>query len=148
MVQRGSDLLHHSRFPHFPSVLHYLANFALVKLFSVSESYIFRFFIACVHPNKFFFQFCPPPPIQIWKLEQILDTRIHLCLWGEGRSWACVHWKEPQKCRSVPRLTEHINSLRASILWIPFQTFVDHGWYRRHLSTSWNSTRYHNRTKP
>ena len=44
----GKFLLHHhSRFLHLPSVLHYLADFVLMKLLPGSRSYILRFFIAC-----------------------------------------------------------------------------------------------------
>ena len=42
----------------------------------------------------------PPPPLTVCK---ILDTRVQHCLWGKGEEWACVNWKTPQKCKSVPR---------------------------------------------
>ena len=57
---------------------------------------------------EIFFHFSPPPPpfnpIQSWDSETILDARVQHRWWGEGRGWACVNWKTPQKCKSVPRL--------------------------------------------
>ena len=55
---------------------------------------------SCISPPP------PPPPfnpIQSWDSE-ILDARVQHRWWGEGRGWACVNWKTPQKCKSVPRL--------------------------------------------
>ena len=46
--------------------------------------------------------------IQNWNSEKIPDTRVQLCLWGEGRGWACLNWETPQKCISVPRLLSMI----------------------------------------
>ena len=40
-----------------------------------------------------------PNPIQNWHSEKILGTRVKLCLWGEGRGWACVNCdSDIQKC--------------------------------------------------
>ena len=50
-----------------------------------------------------FLQFSLPPPYTKLKFKKIRDTRVQHCLCGEGRGWACVNWKTPQKCKSVPR---------------------------------------------
>ena len=59
---------------------------------------------------EIFLHFSPPPPsppstpYKVETQKKILDARVQHCLWGEGRGWACVNWKTPQKCKSVPRL--------------------------------------------
>ena len=54
----------------------------------------------------------PPPTLyQVDTQKKLLDTRVQHCLWGEGRSWTCVNWKTPQKCKSVPRLLSMIVGL-------------------------------------
>ena len=57
---------------------------------------------------EIFLHFSPLPPapfnpVQSWDSEKILDARVQHLWWGEGRGWACVNWKTPQKCKSVPR---------------------------------------------
>ena len=72
-------------------------------------SVISRFPLKTAHPvSKSSCSSPSPHPIQSWNSEKILDTRIQNCLWGEGRGWACVNWKMPQKCKSVPRLLSTI----------------------------------------
>ena len=45
----------------------------------------------------------------IWdKDEADKDEWVQLCLWCEGRDWASVNRKTPQKCKSVPRLLSTI----------------------------------------
>ena len=36
------------------------------------------------------------------------DEWVQLCLWCEGRDWAGVNQKTPQKCKSVSRLLSMI----------------------------------------
>ena len=55
-----------------------------------------------------FLQFSLPHTTKSWNSEKILDTRVQHCFRGEGRSWACVNWKTPKKCKSVPRLLSMI----------------------------------------
>ena len=72
-------------------------------------SVISRFLLKTVHPFRHFLAALPPRILskdETWK--KILDTRVQHCLWGEGRGWTCVHWKTPQKRKSVPRLLSMI----------------------------------------
>ena len=55
-----------------------------------------------------FLQFSLPHTTKSWNSEKILDTRVQHCFRDEGRSWACVNWKTPKKCKSVPRLLSMI----------------------------------------
>ena len=58
-----------------------------------------------LHPFRNFIAVLPPPNLcKVENRKKILDTCVQHCLWGEGRRWACVNWKTPQKCKSVPRL--------------------------------------------
>ena len=65
----------------------------------IKQCALFRSFLAVL-----------PPPylIKNWNSEKNLDTRVQLCLWGEGRGWACLNWETPQKCISVQRLLSMI----------------------------------------
>ena len=64
-----------------------------------------------MHPFRNFLAVFPPPTLyNVETGKKILDTRVQLCLWGEGRGWTCVYWKTPQKCKSVPRLLSVIVS--------------------------------------
>ena len=70
--------------------------------------------------------FCSSPsphPVQSWNSEKFLDTCIQLCLGGEGRGWACVNWKTPQKCKSIPRLMSVIVWKRGGTKKVNFQWF-------------------------
>ena len=70
--------------------------------------------------------FCSSPsphPVQSWNSEKILDTCIQLCLGGEGRGWACMNWKTPQKCKSIPRLMSVIVWKRGGMEKVNFQWF-------------------------
>ena len=47
----------------------------------------------------------PPPPLSTLSTLYKIETRKKFCIHtSEGRGWACVNWKAPQKCKGVPRL--------------------------------------------
>ena len=55
-----------------------------------------------VHPFQNFLAVLPPHHpirIQCWNSENILNTRVQHCLWGEGGGWACVNWKTPRNAK-------------------------------------------------
>ena len=57
--------------------------------------------INILHPFRNFLAVLPlPTRYKVETPKKILETRFQLCLWGEGRSWACVNWKTPQKCKT------------------------------------------------
>ena len=59
-----------------------------------------------VHPFRNFLAVLPPPTL--YKAEnrkKNLDTRVQLCLWGEGRGWACqCKLENALEMQSVSRL--------------------------------------------
>ena len=66
---------------------------------TVLQFYIFLSFLASLLKQCFSKFSCSSPsphPIQSWNSKKILDTRVQLCLWGEGRGWTCVNWKTPR----------------------------------------------------
>ena len=81
--------------------------FSIISRFPLKQCILFETFLQ--------FSPRPPPPIQSWNSEKILDTRVQHCLWGEGRGWTCVNRKMPQKRKSVPRLLSMIVVCRHSI---------------------------------
>ena len=50
-----------------------------------------------VQPFQNFLAVLPPPTLY-------KQNSGYTHLWGEGRGWACVNWKTPQKCKSIPRI--------------------------------------------
>ena len=64
-----------------------------------------------MHPFEIFLQFFLPPPCTKLKLRK--KFWIHasnvVC---EGRGWACMNWKTPQKCTSVQRILSMIEGGR------------------------------------
>ena len=87
---------------------------------SQCQNHIFLDFLLLACILNFFFQF--------WNSGY---TRPSLFVgWGEGLG-VCALEKNPRNAEVSQDLRswKHINSLRGSILWIRFQTFVDHGWH-------------------
>ena len=60
-----------------------------------------------------------------------MDTHVQRCLWGEGRGWACMNLKMPQKCKSVQRVFFHDCRLREQMI----QVFCKH--LRPSQTASW-----------
>ena len=93
-----------------------------------------------VHPFWNFFAVLPPPlSPTLYKVETrkvILDTRVQLCLWDERRGWACVDWKIPKKCKSVPRLFSMIVGSGTSSEWNRCTDIIsgeNQWWWRRYI---------------
>ena len=108
---------------------------------------IFRFFCHSGFPHKTvhpFWKFsCSSPPT----LCKILDTRVQHWLWGKGEGWACVNWKTPLKCKSVPRHlsmivgVKHL-SLKSDQFKISPQYMVVTGWVVKQTLIRWIGTVY------
>ena len=76
--------------------------------------HIFLSFLGCILKQCIIFKsfiVFPSPPYTKLKVGKIVDTRVQHCLWSEGRGWAWVNWKTPQKRESVPRLLSMIDWL-------------------------------------
>ena len=62
----------------------------------------------------------------LYKFETQKEFWLHISnKWGEVRGWACVNWKMPKKCKSVPRLLSMSEGLLlfitdAPIFWESF----------------------------
>ena len=77
-----------------------------------------------VHPFRNFPAVFPPPTLyKVETRKKILDTCVQHCLWGEGRFWAGVNRKTPQKRKSVPRLLSMIVDTRI-FHWTKIRPFL------------------------
>ena len=73
-------------------------------------SVISRFPLKTVHPFRSFLAVLPPP--NLYKVETRKKFWIHasnIVCDVRGGGWTCVHWKSPQKRKSVPGLLSMIH---------------------------------------
>ena len=100
-----------------------------------TATFIFSRFPAlnAVNPFRNFLTVVPPPTL--YKVETRKKFWIHasnIVLGVRGGGWTCVHWKAPQKRKSVPRTFVHDCRSNCNVkFWIFLLRFTDLYNYRR-----------------
>ena len=77
--------------------------------------------------------------IKNFKVETRKEIWIHssnIVLWDDRSGWACVNWKTPKKCKSVPRLLSMIIVLSPD----PPKQRCNNGWIKDGCPLSGGST--------